>query len=117
MSSRQSAKTFSPRHNEPVALVHPESETNSDRTLSRFDMLDAERVKELAPAATFKIRGLRWCVVVLLFLAGLIKFMGRLTSSLLAPWCTQQLGLTNLQFASITTWFLVAFASSQALSC
>src|SRR6266498_3327411 len=79
-------------------------------------MLDAERVKEIAPAATFKIRGLRWWIVGLVFLATLINFIDRLTISVLAPVITKQLGLTNLQFASITTWFLVAYAASQALS-
>src|SRR2546428_5848151 len=79
-------------------------------------MLEAERVKEIAPAATFKIRGLRWWIVGLVFLATLINFIDRLTISVLAPVITKQLGLTNLQFASITTWFLVAYAASQALS-
>src|SRR2546425_8133106 len=79
-------------------------------------MLEAERVKEIAPAVTFKIRGLRWWIVGLIFLATLINFIDRLTISVLAPVITQQLGLTNLQFASITTWFLVAYAASQALS-
>jgi len=73
-------------------------------------------VKEIAPAVTFKIRGLRWWIVGLIFLATLINFIDRLTISVLAPVITQQLGLTNLQFASITTWFLVAYAASQALS-
>src|SRR3989475_6429684 len=79
-------------------------------------MLEAQRVKEIAPAVTFKIRGLRWWIVGLIFLATLINFIDRLTISVLAPVITQQLGLTNLQFASITTWFLVAYAASQALS-
>src|SRR5947209_18278515 len=79
-------------------------------------MLEAERVKEIAPAATFKIRGLRWWIVGLVFLATLINFIDRLTISVVAPVITKQLGLTNLQYASITSWFLVAYAASQALS-
>src|SRR5947207_7668484 len=77
-------------------------------------MIEAPTAKEIAPA--FKIRGLRWWIVGLVFLATLINFIDRLTISVLAPVITQQLGLTNLQFASITTWFLVAYAASQALS-
>jgi ACS family hexuronate transporter-like MFS transporter len=34
----------------------------------------------------------------------------------LAPVITVQLGLSNLQFASISTWFLVAYTASQGLS-
>src|SRR5213080_3225456 len=79
-------------------------------------MFEAQTAKSIAPAVTFKIRGLRWWIVGLIFLATLINFIDRLTISVLAPVITQQLGLTNLQFASITTWFLVAYAASQALS-
>src|SRR5207244_10602036 len=79
-------------------------------------MLEAQRAKEIAPAATFKLRGLRWWIVGLIFLATLINFIDRLTISVLAPVITKQLGLNNLQYASITTWFLVAYAVSQALS-
>ncbi len=79
-------------------------------------MIDAPTAKEIAPAATFKIRGLRWWIVGLVFLATLINFIDRLTISVLAPVITKQLGLNNLQYASITTWFLVAYAASQALS-
>ena len=62
------------------------------------------------------VRGLRWWIVGLVFLATLINFIDRLTISVLAPVITTQLGLTNLQFASITMWFLVAYTASQGLS-
>jgi ACS family hexuronate transporter-like MFS transporter len=68
------------------------------------------------PATKFGVRGLRWWIAGLIFLATLINFIDRLTISILAPVITTQLGLTNLQFASITTWFLVAYAASQGLS-
>jgi ACS family hexuronate transporter-like MFS transporter len=64
----------------------------------------------------FKIRGLRFWIAGLIFLATLINFLDRLTISILAPVITTQLKLTNLQFASITTWFLVAYTASQGLS-
>ncbi len=60
--------------------------------------------------------GLRWWIAGLVFLATLINFLDRLTISVLAPVITAQLGLTNLQFASINTWFLVAYTASQGLS-
>ena len=62
------------------------------------------------------MRGLRWWIAGLIFLATLINFLDRLTVSILGPVITQQLGLTNLQFASITTWFLIAYTASQGLS-
>jgi MFS transporter, ACS family, hexuronate transporter len=63
-----------------------------------------------------KIRGLRWWIIGLVFLATLINFIDRLTISVLAPVIMAQLGLSNLQFASISTWFLVAYTASQGLS-
>jgi ACS family hexuronate transporter-like MFS transporter len=62
------------------------------------------------------VRGLRWWMIGLVFLATLINFVDRLTISVLAPVITVQLGLTNLQFAGISTWFLVAYTASQGLS-
>lgn len=62
------------------------------------------------------IRGLRWWIAGLVFLATLINFLDRLTVSVLAPVITAQLGLNNLQFASVSTWFLVAYTASQGLS-
>src|SRR5215470_1299570 len=67
-------------------------------------------------SARFTMRGLRWWIASLIFLATLINFIDRLTISILAPVITTQLGLSNLQFATITTWFLVAYTASQGLS-
>jgi MFS transporter, ACS family, hexuronate transporter len=61
--------------------------------------------KQLAPTG---IDGLRWWVAGLIFLATLINFVNRLTISVLAPVITEQLKLTNLEFASITNSFLLA---------
>ena len=60
--------------------------------------------------------GLRWWIIGLVFLATLINFIDRLTISVLAPVITAQLGLSNLEFASITTSFLMAYTISQGLS-
>ena len=64
----------------------------------------------------FTVRGVRWWIVGLVFLATLINFIDRLTISILGPVITTQLGLTNLQFASITTSFLIAYTVSQGFS-
>ena len=62
------------------------------------------------------ISGLRWWIAGLIFLATLINFVNRLTISVLAPVITEQLHLSNLQFAGITNAFLIAYTLSQALS-
>jgi ACS family hexuronate transporter-like MFS transporter len=62
------------------------------------------------------VKGLRWWMAGLVFLATVINFIDRTTISVLAPVITAQLGLSNLAFASISTWFLVAYTASQGLS-
>lgn len=64
----------------------------------------------------FKIRGLRWVIVGLIFFATLINYIDRLTISVLAPIITKELNLTNTEFGGIATWFLLAYTISQALS-
>ncbi|HEV7700351.1 MAG TPA: MFS transporter [Pyrinomonadaceae bacterium] len=64
----------------------------------------------------FKINGLRWIIVGLIFLATLINYIDRLTISVLAPKITEDLHLTNTEFGGIATWFLFAYTISQALS-
>jgi ACS family hexuronate transporter-like MFS transporter len=68
------------------------------------------------PATRFAVSGLRWWIAALIFFATLINFIDRLTISILGPVITTQLNLTNLQFAKLTTWFLVAYTVSQGLS-
>lgn len=62
------------------------------------------------------VRGLRWWIIGVIFLATLINFIDRLTVSILGPVIMAQLQLTNAQFGSITVWFLVAYTASQGLS-
>jgi MFS transporter, ACS family, hexuronate transporter len=64
----------------------------------------------------FQLRGLRWWIVGLVFLATLINYIDRLTVSVLAPIITTELQLTNLEYASLGTWFLLAYTISQGLS-
>ena len=79
-------------------------------------MLDAQRTKAAAIESGFKIRGLRWWIVGLIFLATLINYIDRLTISVLAPLITKELNLTNTQFGGILFWFLLAYTISQGLS-
>ena len=71
---------------------------------------------DTALPARFTVTGLRWWIAGLIFFATLINFIDRLTISILAPVITTQLSLTNLQFAKLTTWFLVAYTISQGVS-
>ena len=63
-----------------------------------------------------RVRGLRWWITALLFLASLINFLNRLIIAILGPVITVQLGLTNAQFATLTTSFLIAYTASQGFS-
>lgn len=64
----------------------------------------------------FKLAGLRWWIIGLIFFVTLINYIDRLTISVLAPVITKDLGLTNTEFGTITTWFLLAYTISQAVS-
>ena len=79
-------------------------------------MLDAQSTKVAVIDAGFKLRGLRWWIVGLIFFATLINYVDRLTVSVLAPVITRDLGLTNTEFGGIVTWFLLAYTISQGLS-
>jgi ACS family hexuronate transporter-like MFS transporter len=67
-------------------------------------------------ATTFKVRGLRWWIVSLIFLATLINYIDRLTISVLAPVITKDLGLSNTEFGGVVVWFLLAYTISQSVS-
>src|SRR6266581_1960184 len=79
-------------------------------------MLDVQPIEGTATEAGFKLPGLRWWIVGLIFLATLINYIDRLTISVLAPVITRDLGLTNTEFGGILTWFLLAYTISQGLS-
>lgn len=64
----------------------------------------------------FKLPGLRWLIIGMIFFATLINYIDRLTISVLAPLITKDLNLTNTEFGGIATWFLFAYTISQSLS-
>src|SRR5438046_247433 len=78
-------------------------------------MLEA-RTTPISAAGGFKITGLRWWIIGLVFLATLINYIDRLTISVLAPEIIRDLHLDRFQYGSIATWFLLAYTISQALS-
>ena len=79
-------------------------------------MLQAQRAKHIAQAGTFRVRGLRWWIIGLVFLATLINYIDRLTLSVLGPVITKDLGLSNTAFGGIVAWFLLAYTISQGVS-
>jgi len=79
-------------------------------------MIETERSQSGTLDIGFKISGLRWWIVSLVFLATLINYIDRLTISVLAPVITKDLGLTNTQYGGVVTWFLLAYTISQGLS-
>src|SRR5262245_28521696 len=80
------------------------------------------RAKDIEPAASavgageVKVPRLRWLIIGLVFLATLINYIDRLTVSVLAPVITEALKLSNLEYASLGTWFLLAYTISQGVS-
>jgi len=78
--------------------------------------MDDDQRTQVMKTGGFKLRGLRWWIISLIFLATLINYIDRLTISVLAPVITRDLGLTNTEFGGIITWFLLAYTISQGLS-
>ncbi len=64
----------------------------------------------------FRLPGLRWWIVGLVFLATVINILDRLSVSVLAPVIREQLHLSNLDYAAVGTWFLLAYTISQGFS-
>ena len=67
-----------------------------------------QRAKSVLP-------GLRWWIAGLLLAATLISYIDRLTISILAPAICADLGLSNLQYADINVWFLLAYSVGQTI--
>lgn len=64
----------------------------------------------------FKLSGLRWLIIALVFFITVINYIDRQTVSVLGKVITEDLGLSNVEFGTITVWFLVAYTLSQAVS-
>jgi ACS family hexuronate transporter-like MFS transporter len=63
-----------------------------------------------------KIRHLRWWIIGLIFLATVINYVDRQTVAVLKKAITDDLGLSNPDYAAIQNAFLVAYAISQMVS-
>jgi ACS family hexuronate transporter-like MFS transporter len=62
-----------------------------------------------------KIPGLRWYIAITLFLATIICYIDRLTISILAPVIKSDLHLNNLEYAAVSTWFLISYSVFQTI--
>jgi ACS family hexuronate transporter-like MFS transporter len=63
-----------------------------------------------------KVGGVRWLVISLVFLATVINYIDRQTVSVLKTSISQDLGLTNADYAAVQNCFLVLYGVSQMLS-
>jgi len=63
-----------------------------------------------------KMTGLRWLMIGLVFLATIINYIDRQTVSVLKTAISQDLGLSNTDYAAIQNSFLVFYGLSQLLS-
>lgn len=63
-----------------------------------------------------KIKGLRWWIIGLIFLATVINYIDRSTLALMWPSISDDLGMTKADYAFILNVFMVAYAIGQMLS-
>ena len=62
------------------------------------------------------IRGLRWWIVALVFLAAVLNYVDRQTLSALAPTIQADLKMDDRDYADIVNWFLVAYTVAHLVS-
>jgi len=65
---------------------------------------------------TMKIRGMRWWIVVLVFLAAVLNYVDRQTLSVLAPTIQADLNMDDREYANIVNLFLVAYTIAYLIS-
>lgn len=64
----------------------------------------------------WKIPGLRWWIVALLFVASVKNYLDRQTLSILAPTIQADLHITDTQYGNVVTLFLLAYGVAYAVS-
>ncbi len=63
-----------------------------------------------------KIKGMRWWIVVLVFLAAVLNYVDRQTLSALAPTIQKDLGLDDRDYANVLNIFLIAYTLAYLVS-
>lgn len=66
--------------------------------------------------SALRIPGLRWIIATMLFLAAMLNYIDRVILGLLAPTIQKELHVSDDQYASIASWFLVAYTISYLVS-
>ena len=64
----------------------------------------------------FKMSGLRWLIIGLVFFITVINYIDRQTVSVLGDVITGDLGLSETEFGAISVFFLIAYTLSQGIS-
>ncbi|HJS00341.1 MAG TPA: MFS transporter [Flavobacterium sp.] len=63
-----------------------------------------------------KIKGMRWLIIVLLFIAAVLNYIDRQTLSALAPTIQVDLGMDDQQYANVINIFLIAYTIAYLIS-
>lgn len=63
-----------------------------------------------------KIKGMRWWIIVLLFLAAVLNYIDRQTLSALAPTIQFDLGMDDQEYANVINIFLIAYTIAYLIS-
>lgn len=63
-----------------------------------------------------KIKGMRWWIIVLLFIAAVLNYIDRQTLSALAPTIQVDLGMDDQQYANVINIFLIAYTIAYLIS-
>ncbi len=63
-----------------------------------------------------KLKGMRWWIIVLLFLAAVLNYIDRQTLSALAPTIQKDLAMDDQQYANIINIFLIAYTIAYLIS-
>ncbi len=65
---------------------------------------------------TMKIKGLRWWIIILIFIATVINYIDRTAFALLWPQMGEDLGMDNSDYALMLNVFMITYAASKFLS-
>ena len=113
---RRHARGGRPRDRLPLpGPTPPTSSGRPSRSTAGCSCDDAER-RASRGDGPMKIPHLRWWMIGLIFLATVINYIDRQTVSVLKKAITDDLGLSNPEYAAIQNAFLIAYAISQMLS-
>jgi ACS family hexuronate transporter-like MFS transporter len=77
---------------------------------------ESPRTEKRRPGTGLKIRGLRWLIISLIFLATVVNYIDRQTVSVLKTAISTDLGLSNADYAAIQNSFLILYGISQMVS-